>query len=346
MTDKLPSEDSELRGSSGDSEPVAETAGPPIDVLPASSASLSQYGDRATPLRIGQTTPNLSLTASDDAATDTGAAGRTPDGTASETAVDRDQTGGLLTSEALPVAPPQPSIRLDKKHPLAIRWMHWINFPVLFTMIWSGLLIYWNDSDNAYHHPHAVYRVGIGSLTLVRLFPQWFWKAIDAPYRVTQGLGYHFFFMWIFALNGIVYVLYTVWSGEWRFIVPGRKSLREAIQVTLVDLHLRKGLPRQKKYNGAQRIAYTSTILMALGSLVTGLAIYKPTQAHLVTTLLGGYEMARWEHFWLTMGFCAFFVVHVAQVILAGWNNFRSMVSGLEIKRVEEPSLEAERRSW
>jgi hypothetical protein len=42
-------------------------------------------------------------------------------------------------------APPlaTPSIRLEKKHPLAIRWMHWINFPVLATMIWSGLLIYW-----------------------------------------------------------------------------------------------------------------------------------------------------------------------------------------------------------
>jgi hypothetical protein len=50
--------------------------------------------------------------------------------------------------------------------------MHWINFPVLFTMIWSGLLIYWNDSDNAYKHPHAVYRVGVGSFTLVRFFPR------------------------------------------------------------------------------------------------------------------------------------------------------------------------------
>ena len=41
------------------------------------------------------------------------------------------------------------TIRIERKHPLAIRWMHWVNFPVLFTMIWSGILIYWNDSDNA-----------------------------------------------------------------------------------------------------------------------------------------------------------------------------------------------------
>ena len=239
-----------------------------------------------------------------------------------------------------------PTIRLERKHPLAIRWMHWVNFPVLFTMIWSGLLIYWNDSDNAYRHPHAVYRVGVGGLTVVRLFPEWFWRLIDAPYHVTTGLGYHFFFMWIFALNGVAYVLFLLISGEWRFLVPERRSVRDAIQVTMVDLHLRKGLPEQTKYNGAQRIAYTSVVLMGLGSLVTGLAIYKPTQVHWLTTVLGGYEMARWEHFWLTMGFAGFFVVHVVQVALAGWNNFRSMVSGLEVKRVEEPSLQAERRRW
>jgi thiosulfate reductase cytochrome b subunit len=239
-----------------------------------------------------------------------------------------------------------PRIRLDKKHPLAIRWMHWVNFPVLFTMIWSGLLIYWNDSDNAYKHPHAVYRIGVGPFTLFRFFPHWFWKAMNAPYHVTQGLGYHFFFMWVFAINGAFYVFFTIFSGEWRFVVPDRKSLKEAIQVTLKDLHLSKYLPPQTKYNGAQKIAYTSVIVMGMGSLITGLAIYKPTQAHWVTSLLGGYEMARWEHFLLTMGFCGFFLIHVTQVVLAGWNNFRSMVSGLEVKPVEEPSLEAERSSW
>src|ERR1700677_1663408 len=189
-------------------------------------------------------------------------------------------------------------------------------------------------------------RRGPGPFTLIRFFPPWFWKAMNAPYHVTQGLGYHFFFMWLFAINGILYVLFTVLSGEWRFVVPDRKSLKEAIQVTLKDLHLSNYLPPQTKYNGAQKIAYTSVILMGAGSLITGLSIYKPTQVHWITTLLGGYEMARWEHFLLTMGFCGFFLIHVTQVILAGWNNFRSMVSGLEVKPIQEPSLEAERKSW
>ena len=56
--------------------------------------------------------------------------------------------------------------------------------------------------------------------------------------------------------------------------------------------------------------------------------------------------MARLEHFWLTIAFCAFFLVHVGQVVLAGWNNFRSMVSGYELRPAAEPSIEAERRTF
>ena len=256
------------------------------------------------------------------------------------------QAAALDTVSATAPITRGPALRLERKHLPAIRWMHWISFPVLFIMIWSGLLIYWNDSDNAYQHPHAVYRIGIGRITLLRFFPEWFYHRLNVPYHVTEGLALHFVFMWVFALNGIAYVLYTALSGEWRFVVPQRRSLREAVQVTLVDLHLRKELPAQTKYNGAQRIAYTSVILMGFGSLVTGLAIYKPTSAHWLTTLVGGYETARWLHFWLTMSFLGFFVVHVTQVVLAGWNNFRSMVSGLELRRREEPSIEAERGKW
>ncbi len=249
-----------------------------------------------------------------------------------------------MPDTAVPPDVESPSIRLERKHLLAIRWMHWINFPVLFVMIWSGLLIYWNDSDNAYQYAHRVYRIGIGHLTLFRFFPDWFYNLLHVPYHVTQGLGYHFLFMWIFGINGLIYALYVWRSGEWRFMVPERRSFRDAIRVTLVDLHVLKGLPRQTKYNGAQRIAYTSVIVMGAGLLLTGLAIYKPTQLHWLTTMLGGYEMARWLHFWLTMGIVGFFFIHVAQVMLAGWNNFRAMVSGYEIQRVEAPSLEAERK--
>jgi thiosulfate reductase cytochrome b subunit len=84
---------------------------------------------------------------------------------------------------------------------------------------------------------------------------------------------------------------------------------------------------------------------MGAGSLVTGLAIYKPTQLYYITTILGGYKWARWEHFWLTIGFCMFLLLHISQVVYAGWNNFRSMVSGYELRPFSEPSLDEERKN-
>jgi len=61
------------------------------------------------------------------------------------------------------------------------------------------------------------------------------------------------------------------------------------------------------------------------------LAIYKPTQFAWLTNLFGGYGAARFFHFWLMVFFVLFFVVHIAQVIRAGWNNFRAMVCGYEL---------------
>jgi len=65
-------------------------------------------------------------------------------------------------------------VRLKHKHPRAIRWFHWINFPVLTLMIWSGLLIYW---------AHDVYRVGIGSWTVFHFFPAWFYDTLTVSGR-------------------------------------------------------------------------------------------------------------------------------------------------------------------
>src|SRR5882672_2569617 len=223
------------------------------------------------------------------------------------------------------------TITIERKHSLAIRWMHWINFPLLALMIYSGLLIYWADSQHEGLNAHRVYRVGFGSWTLFRLFPSWFYNNLHLKFQLAKGLGYHFFFMWFFALNGMAYVLYTFFSGEWRELVPTRRSFREATQVILHHLGLSKHLPLQRKLNGAQQVAYTGVILMGAGSLLTGLAIYKPTQLHVLTALLGGYEMARWFHFWLTIAYVGFFLVHVAQVIRAGWNNFRAMIVGYQI---------------
>jgi thiosulfate reductase cytochrome b subunit len=195
-------------------------------------------------------------------------------------------------------------------------------------MVWSGLLIYWaNDA----------YRLGWGDKTILKFFPDSFNKALHIPYRLAEGMSIHFLFMWIFIINGLLYVLYLIISKEYKLILPGRDSLREAWAVLLHDLHIRKGLPPQKKYNAAQRIAYTGVIFMGFFMLLTGLAIYKPAQLNWLCTALGGYSWARAEHFIITILFFLFFIVHIIQVMLAGWNNFRGMITGFEVENVSAP---------
>ena len=211
---------------------------------------------------------------------------------------------------------------IKEKHSLAMRWCHWVNFPILTIMIWSGMLIYWANDE---------YKITLFGHTYVRFFPDWYYHLLHIPSRLAEGMAFHFLFMWFFTLNGIFYILYTVISGEWRDLVPNRHSFKEAFLVILHDLHIRKMAPLQNKYNAAQRIAYTAIIVMGIGSVITGLAIYKPAQFYYLTWLCGGYHFARIIHFALTLGYVFFFIVHVVQVILAGWNNFRSVVSGFEI---------------
>ena len=223
--------------------------------------------------------------------------------------------------------------QLEKKHPLAVRWLHWINFPLLTVMIWSGILIYWAN---------PVYGIRLFGYELFKFFPPWFNEYLGIPFRLAEGLQFHFFFMWFFAVNGVIYIIYTIVSGEWRALLPIPASLKRAPLVALHDAHIVKNKPPQGKYNDAQRIAYTAVILMGTGSTLTGLAIYKPTQLSWLTSLLGGYEWARWEHFWLMASFVLFFAVHVFQVIMAGWSNFRSMITGYDIVDAVEAKHESE----
>ncbi|MCX6593620.1 MAG: cytochrome b/b6 domain-containing protein [Acidobacteria bacterium] len=211
--------------------------------------------------------------------------------------------------------------RLEQKHSFGKRWTHWVNFPVLFVMIWSGMLIYWAND---------VYEVNAGPVAF-HFFPDAIYRTFNLDHRLSEGMAVHFLFMWLFAFNGLMYVLYTVISGEWRDLVPQKNSFRDALEVMLYDLGLRKQLPPQGKYNAAQRVTYSAIIVMGLGSLVTGLAIYRPIQVAWLTEGLGGYTWARLEHFALTLGYLGFFVIHIAQVVRAGWGNFQSMVTGVEL---------------
>ncbi len=220
-------------------------------------------------------------------------------------------------------------MRLEAKHPRLIRYTHWVNVPVLFLMIWSGLLIYW---------AHDAHEIRFGATVLFHFFPEGFYTTLGLGGRLAEGMAWHFALMWVFLANGLLYVGYTAISGEWRHLLPNRRTTREAWHVVLHDLGWRKEPLLPAKFNAAQRIAYTGVILMGAGSVVTGLAIYKPTQFAWLVTLCGGYQWARTVHFALTIGYVAFFVAHIAQVIRAGWNPFRAMVIGIEVVNEQERS--------
>ena len=151
------------------------------------------------------------------------------------------------------------SIRLERKHPLAIRWMHWINFPVLFTMIWSGILIYWNDSDNAYRHPHAIYRIGLGHFTLLPLLSRLVLQVLHVPYHVTEGPGLPLLLH--VDLRTQRHCLRALTS---RSPASGDSSFRSGAACATPSRSrsstctCARACRQQTKYNGAQRIAYTS----------------------------------------------------------------------------------------
>lgn len=204
-------------------------------------------------------------------------------------------------------------------HPRAIRWLHWINFPLLLIMIWSGSRIYWaNDT----------YAFGIGSWQWFAFFPERVYETLGLERRLARGIAFHLSLGWLFVLNGTAYALYLAKSREWRHIVPGRDAIRHATQVLLHDLHLRSEKPPQGRYNAAQRIAYSAVLVMAALLVLSGFAIYKPTQLHPLPFLFGGYQGARLVHFTMTIGVSLFFLVHVLQVARSGWSNLRSMVTG------------------
>ena len=219
--------------------------------------------------------------------------------------------------------------QIENKHPLTQRWMHWVNFPLMLILLWSGILLYVDNSD---------FRIGIGSWTLVKLFPKSFYQTFGmlAPNHNDVGLAWHLTFMWVFTVNTVAYVLFNAISGQWRYLVPRKLTWGKAAGVVSYKL-TGKPKPSQYKYNGAQKLVYFFVFIMLVLMTTTGLAIWKPGDLGWLAIPTGGVDLAKPVHFWLTMAFSLYIVVHVVQVARAGWNGFRSMVTGKEIGAVKEP---------
>jgi thiosulfate reductase cytochrome b subunit len=221
---------------------------------------------------------------------------------------------------AAPLAATAPGKRpLVHRHHWLVRVTHWANAVLLAGMIASGLQIY-----NAFGHFGPRGGPFYPNPFDGKPFPQWSrlggWLA--------GGLNWHFALAWPFVITGAAYLLYMVFSGEWRSLLFRPSDVRRAVAMQLYYLRLRKDHPPQGKHNALQKGAYTFILVLGIISVLSGFAIYKPAQLSWLTALFGGYELARYWHFWAVFLFLAFTLVHVTLVLVVDPASLRAMITG------------------
>jgi len=240
--------------------------------------------------------------------------------------MDNKELNDLLPEEGLPDAVALPvAIQVEQpvdnlaRHPLVFRILHWLDVPTMSIMLWSGLLIYW---------AYDKYSITIFGYTLFKFFPNSWYKALGVDHELSVGLAWHFAFMWLFTLIGVGYSIFLLASGYWRRVVPTLHDFLTAPKATLQDLGILKGHPEETPYNSPQKIAYFGTLVAGWVMGLSGWAIYKPIQLWWLCAAMGGYEWARAWHFCGAIYLVLFILVHVLQVIRAGWRSFLGMVTG------------------
>jgi thiosulfate reductase cytochrome b subunit len=175
-------------------------------------------------------------------------------------------------------------------------------------------------------------KTGEGAAKSVRAFPAW--ATIPGPQWLSMGRHWHFFFAWLFVINGIAYVLYAIFSGHLtRDLLPTRDELRR-IGGSIKD-HLLFRHPSgeaAKRYNVLQNLAYLFVIFGLLPLVIVAGMAMSPRLDTVFTgwiELLGGRQSARTLHFLAAAGLLLFVLVHVFEVLISGaWNQIRSMVTG------------------
>jgi thiosulfate reductase cytochrome b subunit len=189
-------------------------------------------------------------------------------------------------------------------HPLVVRVCHWLNVIAVLIMITSGWAIYNASPLFNWNFPDGITLGG--------------WLA--------GALQWHFAGMWLFAINGLVYLVYGIASGHFRRkllpITPRAvlHDIREALRGKLAHADL-------SVYNAAQRGAYLALILLLILMIATGLVMWKPVQFYWYGQFMGDYEGARLLHFF-SMAAIAFIVfVHVVMVVLVP-RTFPTMFTG------------------
>jgi thiosulfate reductase cytochrome b subunit len=192
--------------------------------------------------------------------------------------------------------------------PLWIRITHWLNVPLLVIMAGSGLQI-------LVAYPFMGPRGATFDWYPLQGFRPPEWLRLGTWLAGARAL--HFAFGWFFVANGLAYIAYQCVSGQWRSrIFLPRRDLSNALGTALHYLHLRPAPPRHGLYNGLQRLAYTSALLLGAIATSSGLAIWEPTQLSWLAAAFGGYDGARVVHFLSLVALAVFTVVHVILVTL------------------------------
>jgi thiosulfate reductase cytochrome b subunit len=214
------------------------------------------------------------------------------------------------------------------RHRLPVRVMHWINVACLVVLLMSGLNIfnahpalYWGQGSDFGHAWFSI--TG---------FPGW--ATIPGNHWLAMARHWHFFFAWLFVVNGLCYLAYTIASRHLsRDLLPTRGELR-GIGSSIRE-HLKLHHPTGEaalRYNVLQNLTYLLVIFVLLPLVVlAGFAMSPRLDALLPgwIELLGGRQSARSLHFIAASGLLLFTLVHVFEVIVAGvWNELRSMVTG------------------
>jgi Ni/Fe-hydrogenase b-type cytochrome subunit len=266
------------------------------------------------------------------------------------------------------------------RHNPVTRLTHWINAIALTILFMSGLQIF-----NAFPHLHwgnktepgeaflsisatrnggaprgytelFGYRIDTtGVLGLQntemgpspRAFPSWI--TIPGYFWLAGGRRWHFFFGWLFALNGLLYFVYNILNGHLRkFLFTPRDAARVPAML-LYYLRLRPESPQEGEYNPLQKMAYTGVfVVLTPLVLLSGMAMSPQLDVafNWLPTMFGGRQAARSIHFILAFGFVAFTFGHVFMVLTTGvLNNMRSMTTGWYKEKLSPQEEEPGRRT-
>jgi thiosulfate reductase cytochrome b subunit len=198
-----------------------------------------------------------------------------------------------------PAEPARPVV-----HPFWVRLTHWINAIAMVVMIGSGWEIYNASPLFAFVFPPAITLGG--------------WLA--------GALLWHFAAMWLLAVNGLLYVVLGIVTGRFRRkLIPIRAGevladAKAALTGTLAHDDL-------AVYNAVQKLLYLGIILVGVVIVLSGLAIWKPVQLQELTALFGGYDAARYVHFFAMAAIVGFLVVHIVMSFLVP-KSLRAMIIG------------------